>query len=156
MLCQILRFLKGNQGTSRAANNNKQPCLCQTSLRNSPFNLVECISLHLKSPDLYSFCKTKVFPKFLLPSESQESLFGSYDYAPWSLSLVAWSSLDAHAHGKKETPLQSIKNISFQLKKIFFYDLNNNNNNNFLIIIIIILFNFKNMYINYRNIWSKN
>ena len=60
--------------------------------------------------DLYLFCTTKVFPKFLLPFESQASFqgeeFGSYDYAPRSLSLVACSlsSLSAHAHAKK-TPV---------------------------------------------------
>ena len=49
----------------------------------------------------------KVFPKFLLPLESQASFksekCGSYDYAPQSLSLVAYylSSLSAHAHAKK-------------------------------------------------------
>ena len=90
ILCQILRFLKGNQGTRRAPNKNKQPCSCQTFLRNLPFHLIQCISLHLKSPDLYLFCKTKVFPKFLLPFESQEEEeeFASYDYAPRSLSLL--------------------------------------------------------------------
>ena len=84
--------MKGNQGTSRAPNKNKQPCSCQTFLRNLPFHLVQCISLHLKSPDLYLFCKKKVFPKFLLPFESQESFsseeFAYYDYAPRSLSLL--------------------------------------------------------------------
>ena len=48
-----------------------------------------------QSPDLYLFCTTKVFPKFLLPFQSQASFqseqFGSYDYAPRSLSLVACS-----------------------------------------------------------------
>ena len=49
----------------------------------------------------------KVFPKFLLPFESQASFqseeFGSYDYAPRSLSLVtrSLSSLSAHAYEKK-------------------------------------------------------
>ena len=80
---------------SRAPNNNKQPCSCQTSLRNLLFHLVQRISLHFKSPDLYLFCTTKVFPKFLLPFQSQASFqseqFGSYDYAPRSLSLVACS-----------------------------------------------------------------
>ena len=33
ILSQTLRFLKGNQDTSRAPNTNKQPCSCQTSLR---------------------------------------------------------------------------------------------------------------------------
>ena len=48
-----------------------------------------------------------VFPKFLLPFESQASFqseeFGSYDYAPLSLSLAmcSLSSLNAHAHAKK-------------------------------------------------------
>ena len=66
--------------------------------------------IHFKSPDLYLFCTTKVFPKFLLPFESQANFqseeFGSYDYAPWSLWLVACSlsSLSAHAHAKK-TPV---------------------------------------------------
>ena len=52
----------------------------------------------------------KVFPKFLLPLESQASFkseeFGSYDCAPRSLSLVtcSLSSLSAHAHAKK-TPV---------------------------------------------------
>ena len=95
ILCQTLLFLKGNQDTSRAPNNNKQPCSCQTSLRNLLFHLVQRISLHFKSTDLYLFCTTKVFPKFLLPFESQASFqseeFGSYDYAPRSLSLVACS-----------------------------------------------------------------
>ena len=90
-----MRFLKGNQDTSRAPNNNKQPCSCQTSLRNLLFHLVQRISLHFKSTDLYLFCTTKVFPKFLLPFQSQASFqseqFGSYDYAARSLSLVACS-----------------------------------------------------------------
>ena len=52
---------------------------------------------------------TNVFPKFPLPSESQASFqseeFGSFDYAPLSLSLVtcSLSSLSAHAHAKKTT-----------------------------------------------------
>ena len=95
ILSQTLRFLKGNQDTSRAPNNNKQPCSCQTSLRNLLFHLVQRISLHFKSTDLYLFCTTKVFPKFLLPFQSQASFqseqFGSYDYAARSLSLVACS-----------------------------------------------------------------
>ena len=94
ILCQTLRFLKGNQDTSRAPNNNKQPYSCQTSLRNLLFHLVQRISLYFKSPDLYLFCTTKVFPKFLLPFQSQARFqseqFGSYDYAPRSLSLVAY------------------------------------------------------------------
>ena len=45
ILCQTLRFLKGNQDTSRAPNNNKKPCSCQTSLRNLLFHLVPRISL---------------------------------------------------------------------------------------------------------------
>ena len=84
ILCQTLRFLKGNQDTSRAPNNNKQPSSCQTSLRNSLFQLVQRISLRFKSPDLYLFCTAKVFPRFLLPFESQASFqseeLGSYDY----------------------------------------------------------------------------
>jgi len=96
ILCQTLRFLMGNQDTSRAPNNNKQPCSCQkTSLRNLLFHLVQRICLHFKSPDLYLFCTTKTFPKFPLPFESQASFqseeFGSDDYAPPSLSLVACS-----------------------------------------------------------------
>ena len=89
-------------------NNSKQPCSCQTSLRNLLFQLVQCISLHFKSPYLYLLC-TMVFPKFLLPLESQASFkseeFGSHDYAPRSLSLVVYylSSLSAHAHAKKST-----------------------------------------------------
>ena len=108
ILSQTLRFLKGNQDTSRAPNNNKQPCSCQTSLRNLLFHLVQRISLHFKSTDLYLFCTTKVFPKFLLPFESQASFqseeFGPYDYAPQPLSLVACSlsGLNAHAHAKKK------------------------------------------------------
>ena len=93
ILSQTLRFLKGNQDTSRAPNNNKQPCSCQTSLRNLLFHLVQRIILHFKSTDLYLFCTTKVFPKFLLPFQSQASFqseqFGSYDYAARSLSLVS-------------------------------------------------------------------
>ena len=112
ILSQTLRFLKGNQDTSRAPNNNKQPCSCQTSLRNLLFHLVQRISLHFKSTDLYLFCTTKVFPKFLLPFESQASFqseeFGPYDYAPLPLSLVACSlsGLNAHAHAKK-TPVSN-------------------------------------------------
>ena len=90
-----MRFLKGNQDTSRAPNNNKQPCSCQTSLRDLLFHLVQRISLHFKSTDLYLFCTTTVFPKFLLPFQSQASFqseqFGSYDYAAPSLSLLACS-----------------------------------------------------------------
>ena len=95
ILRQTLQFLKRNQDTSRATNNNKQPCSCQTSLRNLLFHLVQRISLHFKSTDLYLFCTTKVFPKFLLPFQSQANFqseqFGSYDYAARSLSLVACS-----------------------------------------------------------------
>ena len=95
ILCQTLRFLNGNQDTSRAPNNNKQPCSCQTSLGNLLFHLVQRISLHFKSPDLYLSCTTKVFPKFLLPFQCQASFrseqFGSSYYAPLSLSLVACS-----------------------------------------------------------------
>ena len=58
-------------------------------------HLVQGINLHFKSTDLYLFCTTKVFPKFLLPFQSQASFqseqFGSYDYAARSLSLVACS-----------------------------------------------------------------
>ena len=74
------------------------------------FQLVQSISLHFKSPYLYLFCTTKVFPKFLLPFESQQSFqseeFGSYDYAPRSLSLdvCSLSGPGAHAHVKK-TPV---------------------------------------------------
>ena len=87
--------LKGNQDTSRAPNNNKQPCSCPTSLRNLLFHPVQRIGLLFKSTDLYLFCTTKVFPKFPLPFQSQASFqrgqFGSYDYAARSLSLVAFS-----------------------------------------------------------------
>ena len=87
--------LEGNQDTSRAPDNNKQPCSCQTSLRNLLFHLVQRISLHFKSTDLYLFCTTKAVPKFLLPFQSQASFqseqFGSYDYTARSLSLVACS-----------------------------------------------------------------
>ena len=66
-----------------------------SSLRNLLFHLVQRTSLHFKSPDLYLFCTTKVFRKFLLPFQSQASFqseqFGSYDYAPRTLSLVACS-----------------------------------------------------------------
>ena len=113
MLCQTLRFLDGNQDTSRAPNNNKQPCSCQTSLRNLLFHLVQRISLHFKSPGLYLSCTTKVFPKFLLPFQCQASFqseqFGSYDYAPRSLShgrVLSVKSAVAHAHAKK-TPVWS-------------------------------------------------
>ena len=95
ILYQTLRFLNGNQDTSRAPNNNGQPCSCQTSLRNLLLHLVQRISLHFKSPDLCLSCTTKVFPKFLLPFQCQASFqseqFGSYHYAPRSLSLVACS-----------------------------------------------------------------
>ena len=110
ILFQTLRFSNGNQDTSRAPNNNKQPSSCQTFLRNVLFQLVQRIILHFKSPYLYLFCTTKVFLKFLLPFESQPSFqseeFGPYDYAPRSLSLVACSlsGLVAHGHAKK-TPV---------------------------------------------------
>ena len=60
------------------------------------FHLAQRISLLFKSPDLYLFCTTKVFPKLLQPFESQASFqskeFGSYDlYAPQLLSLVVIS-----------------------------------------------------------------
>ena len=92
---------------SSRPNNNKQPYSCQASLRTLLFHLVQGISLHFKSPDLYLFCTTKVFPKFLLPFKSQASFqseeFGSNVYSPSSLSLVACflSSLSAHALTKK-------------------------------------------------------
>ena len=109
ILCQTLRFLKGNQDTSRVPNNNKQPCSCQkTSLRNLLFHLVQRIRLHFKSPDLYLFCTTTIFSKFPLPFESQASFqseeFGSYDYAPRSLSLrsrALYQVAVAHAHEKR-------------------------------------------------------
>ena len=72
---------------------------------------VQRIRLHFKSPDFYLFCTTKVFPKSLLPFESQASFqseeFGSFDYAQRSLSVVACSlsSLSAHAHAK-QTPVR--------------------------------------------------
>ena len=118
ILCQTLRFLKGNQDTSRVPNNNKQPCSCQkTSLRNLLFHLVQRIRLHFKSPDLYLFCTTTIFPKFPLPFESQASFrseeFGSHDYAPRSLSLrsrALYQVAVAHAHAKK-TPVPEIKVI---------------------------------------------
>ena len=117
ILCQTLRFFKRNQDTSRAPNNNKQPCSCQTSLRNLLFHLVQRISLHFKSTDLYLFCTTKVFPKFLLPFESQASFqseeFGSYDLihhggCHWSRAL--YQVAVAHAYAKK-TPVPKIKVI---------------------------------------------
>ena len=84
------------------------------TLRNLLFHLVQRISLHLKSPDLYLFCTTKVFPKFLLPFQSQASFqseqFGSYVYAPRSLSagrVPFVKSAVAHAHEKK-TPVYSM------------------------------------------------
>ena len=88
--------LEGESRHESSDNNNKQPCSCQISrLRNLLFHLVQRISLHFKSPDLYLFCTTKVFPKFLLPFQSQASFqseqFGSYDYAARPLSLVACS-----------------------------------------------------------------
>ena len=99
IVCQTLGFLKGNQDLDQAPNNNKHPCSCQTSLRNLLFHLAQRISLLFKSPDLYLFCTTKVFPKLLLPFESQASFqskeFGSYDYAARSLSLVV-SSFNYH------------------------------------------------------------
>ena len=100
--------------SSAKLNNNKQPCSCQTSLRNLLFHLVQRISLHFKSPDLYLSCTTKVFPKFLLPFQCQASFqseqFGSYDYAPclchWSrvgrVLFVKSGVADAHA---KKTPV---------------------------------------------------
>ena len=69
-----------NKKLYRAPNNNKQPCSCQTSLRNLLFHLVQRISLHFKSTDLYLFCTTKVFPKFPLPFQSQAS-FQSEQFA---------------------------------------------------------------------------
>ena len=118
ILCQPLQFLNGNQDTSRAPNNNKHPCLCQTSLRNVLFHLVQCISLHFKLPDLYLSCTTKLFPKFLLPFQCQASFqseqFGSYDYAPcrchwsWAGRVLFVKSGVAHAHAKK-TPVQLLK-----------------------------------------------
>ena len=66
------------------------------------------VSTFCKSADLHFFWTTKVFPKFLLPFESKASFqseeFGSYDYAPLSMSLVmcSLSSLSANAHAKKD------------------------------------------------------
>ena len=111
ILCQTLRLLNGNQDTSRAPNNSKHPCSCQTSLKNLLFHLVQRISRHFKSPDLYLFCTTKVFPKFLLPFQSQASFqseqFGSYDYAPRSLSLATCclSSERSRMLMQKKTPV---------------------------------------------------
>ena len=63
---------------SRAPNNNKQPCTFQTSLRNLLFHLVQHISLHFNSTDLYLFCTTKVFPKFLNTTISISSKFSKW------------------------------------------------------------------------------
>ena len=85
--------LNGQSRHESSAKQQQQACSCLTSLRNLLFHLVQRISLHFKSTDLYLFCRTKVFPKFLLPFQSQASFqseqFGSYDYTARSLSLVA-------------------------------------------------------------------
>ena len=123
ILCNTLRFLKGNEDTNRSPNNNKQPCSCQTSLRNLLFHLVQRISLPLKSPDRNLFCTTEVFPKFLLLFECQASFqseeFGSHDYARLSLSLVvcSLSSLSAHAHAKK-TPVALRMMVKFNVLEL--------------------------------------
>ena len=115
--------MKGNQDTNRSPTNKKQPCSCQTCLRNLLFHLVQRISLPLKSPDRNLFCTTKVFPKFLLLFECQASFqsehFGSHDYAPLSLSLVvcSLSSLSAHAHAKK-TPVALRMIIKFSVLEL--------------------------------------
>ena len=134
ILCQTLRFLKGNQDTSRAPNHNKQPCSCQTSLKNLLFHLVQRISLHFKSTDLYLFCTTKVFLKFLLPFQSQASFqseqFGSYDYAARSLSLVASSLASQRSRMlMQKRPLLSLipcllRSNYKQTSGLHFYDLN--------------------------------
>ena len=57
------------------------------------FHLVQRISLHFKSPDLYLFCTTKVFR------------FRSYDYAPRSLSMVrAFCQVSGRACSCKKDP----------------------------------------------------
>ena len=58
-----------------------QACSRQTSFRNLLFQLIQCISLHFKSPDLYLFCTTKVFPKFLLLS----IYFQSEEFGPMTM-----------------------------------------------------------------------
>ena len=81
------------------APNNKQPCSCQTSLKNLLFHLVQRISLHFKSPDLYLSCTTKVFPKFL-PHFNVKEAFKVNNLAPttmhhggchWSRALCQFS-----------------------------------------------------------------
>ena len=103
--------LNGNQDTSRAPNNNKQPCSCQTSLRNLLFHLVQRTSLHFKSPDLYLSCTTKVFPKFLLTFQFQAS-FQSEQFLCTTVAVTGRvlfvKSAVAHAHVKK-TPVTKTK-----------------------------------------------
>ena len=93
--------LEGESRHTSSAKQQQAAMFVSDSLRNLLFHLVQRISL-------YFFCTTKVFPKFLLPFESQANFqseeFDSYDYAPWSLSLIACSlsSLSAHTHAKKD------------------------------------------------------
>ena len=87
--------LKGESRHESSAKQQQAAMFGQTSLRNLLFHLVQRISLHVKSTDLYLFCTANVFPKFLLPFQSQASFqseqFGSYNHAAQSLSLVACS-----------------------------------------------------------------
>ena len=103
--------LEGESRHESGAKQQQAAMFVSDILKKLTLHLVQRISLHFKSPDFYLFCTTKVFPKSLLPFESQASFqsdeFGSFDYAQRSLSVVACSlsSLSAHAHAKK-TPVR--------------------------------------------------
>ena len=75
--------LEGESRHESSAKQQQAAMFVSDILENLLFHLFQRISLHFKSPDLYLFCTTKVFPKSLLPFQSQTSFqseqFGSYD-----------------------------------------------------------------------------
>ena len=98
-----LRFLKRNQETIRATNNNKQPCSCQTSLRNLLFHLVQRISLHLESP---AATTREVVRKWIV-------------FAPSQLAGLCCSNTLAYGFSSKRETARSLFPFKTKTKKPF-------------------------------------
>ena len=114
-LCGSWRGIKAR--VERQTMNNKQSFWCQASLRNLPFHLVQCISLHFKSPDLYLFCKTKVFPKLLLPFESSRMLYLKWRiWFLWDLWLCTKVAVTGRVPSIKSWSACSCKPVGVLLK----------------------------------------
>ena len=116
LLCQTLRFFKGNQDTSRAPNNNKQPCSCQTSLRNLLFHLVQCISLHFSQQIFTYFVQRRSFLSSCYHLNLKQA-FKVKNLVPMTIhhggchwSRALYQVAVAHAYAKK-TPVPKIKVI---------------------------------------------